>query len=575
MNTTYTRPTSTAETHTETYKTTFSGFSIGELEWFKFGVSVGYLALAIGSFLAMSFFITHNMVGTNKPLWDSVNGFNWTIGQNLYLLISLGFAFGFNAFTWFFYQVEQSVRNRAFILAVAVLFPMFCEVGQSMTRAEETRHESATESETFKTMQKRVENAGASKDTGLASLIADSEADKAKAQTALEQCWTKYKGEVSQGQCKRKQEQAIAQAQGRIQSLRQSGIEQINTTSQQLAKDSQTLKDLEHDTTFLQPIVRLLMGLGFPALLASFTIALVIIGSIEVAMSYLGGLLRQIKETLRAKGVEPTPKQAVFQSPFVSALHSTGEVLAGEMAKAQYAQEQLRRKITGESPRPPLSVPPTMKPKQEAPKPAPAPVPPAPVEPVVQVQPEPPASKTEEPKALSQKEAIRILVRLVTYNRDSSTPFTLNEIKRAYAVAKTFEAMPVMDLEKITLAFNNLQQAKNATRTNTDKLHGQSESIRVNTDTEAETVRVYTRTNTDTHTEEKTDYTDKIQQYELVKNSPVGTVCGCPWCGEKFTKKTYNHRFCVSSHKDEFWNAVKPERLEAKEAREKRKKAKT
>ncbi len=79
-------------------------------------------------------------------------------------------------------------------------------------------------------------------------------------------------------------------------------------------------------------------------------------------------------------------------------------------------------------------------------------------------------------------------------------------------------------------------------------------------------VRVNTRTDTDDPciTRTEPDYTEHLKRYAMTETATVGEGIGCPWCGIQFTKKTYNHRFCCPAHKDEFWNAVKPERLEAK-----------
>lgn len=452
----------------------FVGFPVDELEWYKRGVGIGYLALAVASFVAMAFFITHNMLGTDKPIFDRVNGLNWSIGQLIYAFISLGFAFGFNAFTWFFYQIQPNMKERVFVLVVAVAFPMFTEVGQSMTRAEQTRHESATTSETFKTMQKRVETAGTGgADTALASLVASATAEKAKAQTAFGQC-SRFESEKSRQQCQRKQQQAIAQAGGKVEALQQTGEQAKSTASNQLKQDSQTLKELEGDNGYLQPIVKLLMGLGLPALIASFAIAFVIIGAIEVAMSYLGGLLRQIKEAMRLQGAEvssPRVKARMMEtSPLVSALHGAGESWAVEMGKAHTASEQLRRKVTGEQPRP--------TPAHTAP------------------------ADTDEQR------------RTVT----DSKPYTDGNGAGASPCKYT---------------------------------DGQ---------------RRFTRGETG-NTDSQPDYTDNLKRYEQAKNATVGAVCGCPWCGESFTKKTYNHRFCRPAHKDDFWNAVDPARLKVKEAK--------
>lgn len=409
----------------------FLSFPVNELEWFRRGAGFGYLILALASFVAMSFFITHNMIGTEKPIWDSVTGFNWSIGQMIYAGVSLAFAFGFNVFTWFFYQVEPSAKERAWVLAVAVAFPMFAEIGQSMTRAEQTRHESAIHSESFKTMQKRVENGGnTGVDTALASLVASATADKAKAETALSQCG-RYQSEQSRQKCQRKQEQAIASAKGKIESYQMTGVQAQGVASSQLSSDTQTLKALEGDTDFLQPIVRLLMGFGLPALLASFFVSFSIIGAIEVSMSYLGGLLRQIKEAMRAKGADisvSSVKARMMESPIISALHSTGEVIAEEMGKAHTANETLRRKVSGEN------------------KPRPTPQPSADGG---QYQPRP---------ALTVKEALDRVLAVVTKGRKKGEIFSIQEVEKAFEVVSTFEGaerVPALDLQKITAWLNS------------------------------------------------------------------------------------------------------------------------
>lgn len=414
----------------------FLSFPVNELEWFRRGAGFGYLILALASFVAMSFFITHNMIGTEKPIWDSVTGFNWTIGQMIYAGVSLAFAFGFNVFTWFFYQVEPSAKERAWVLVVAVAFPMFAEIGQSMTRAEQTRHESAIHSESFKTMQKRVENGGnTGVDTALASLVASATADKAKAETALSQCVTRYKGEQSRQQCQRKQEQAIASARGKIESYQMTGVQAQGVASSQLSSDTQTLKALEGDTDFLQPIVRLLMGFGLPALLASFFVSFSIIGAIEVSMSYLGGLLRQIKEAMRAKGADisvSSVKARMMESPIVSALHSTGEVIAEEMGKAHTANERLRRKVSGE----------------DKPRPTPSPSAPANKE----------SQTTDKRRKLTAKETLERIIKLVMKGRPKGQAVTLDEVKTAFAVVQKMEGVervPALDLEQVTAWFHS------------------------------------------------------------------------------------------------------------------------
>ena len=55
---------------------------------------------------------------------------------------------------------------------------------------------------------------------------------------------------------------------------------------------------------------------------------------------------------------------------------------------------------------------------------------------------------------------------------------------------------------------------------------------------------------------------NKLMQRRYNENEMVkaGELANCPFCESEFTKKTYNHRFCQQACRDEYWNAVKPER---------------
>lgn len=443
----------------------FLSYPVDELEGFRRMAGFGYLVLAIASFVAMSFFIVHNLLGTEKPIYDSIHGFNWTFGQVMYAFVGVSFSFGFVVFTWFFYQTQHNLKARLFILLVAVLFPMFAEVGQMMNRMEDTRQEQATQSETFKTIQKRVENTGNSgTDTAFAPLIASAHAEKAEAETALAQCVTKYKGEKSRNDCKRKQEQAIAKAQSKIEAYEQEKSRAKTADSSQLAQDTKTLQQLENDEGFLQPIVKLLMGLGLPALLASFTVSLIIIGSIEVAMSFLGGLVRDIKEAMRALGAEvssPRVKARLRESPIVSSLHATGEVIGAEMMKAQQAMSGQNRPTPSPTPTTPHNPTPSA-------QPAPAPADPPNLresggfkqsEEQREMVDRLARGETYQPRhALTVKEALERVLALVTKDKPKGEKFTALEVKKAYEAVRTLEGesrIPELDLAKITVWLNS------------------------------------------------------------------------------------------------------------------------
>lgn len=44
--------------------------------------------------------------------------------------------------------------------------------------------------------------------------------------------------------------------------------------------------------------------------------------------------------------------------------------------------------------------------------------------------------------------------------------------------------------------------------------------------------------------------------YKLNKKAKIGTkiVCAGPKCSNRFIKKSYQHCFCCTKHKDQFWN---------------------
>ncbi len=52
--------------------------------------------------------------------------------------------------------------------------------------------------------------------------------------------------------------------------------------------------------------------------------------------------------------------------------------------------------------------------------------------------------------------------------------------------------------------------------------------------------------------------------YKKACAAPKGKEINCPWCATTFTKTRSNHRFCLPNHRDEYWNALKPERVKAK-----------
>ena len=44
--------------------------------------------------------------------------------------------------------------------------------------------------------------------------------------------------------------------------------------------------------------------------------------------------------------------------------------------------------------------------------------------------------------------------------------------------------------------------------------------------------------------------------YEDASNAKTGDKIICPFCGKDLVKKSYQHKFCCTKHKDKYWNII-------------------
>lgn len=51
-------------------------------------------------------------------------------------------------------------------------------------------------------------------------------------------------------------------------------------------------------------------------------------------------------------------------------------------------------------------------------------------------------------------------------------------------------------------------------------------------------------------------------RYQQAKHAKAGDTIHCPFCEISFEKKTHNQTFCQRACKDDYWNTIKPERLQ-------------
>lgn len=55
---------------------------------------------------------------------------------------------------------------------------------------------------------------------------------------------------------------------------------------------------------------------------------------------------------------------------------------------------------------------------------------------------------------------------------------------------------------------------------------------------------------------------DMLDRYVAAKAAKVGTQILCPCCGKRLTKRSYQHKFCNTRCKDQYWNTVDDTRRE-------------
>ena len=52
----------------------------------------------------------------------------------------------------------------------------------------------------------------------------------------------------------------------------------------------------------------------------------------------------------------------------------------------------------------------------------------------------------------------------------------------------------------------------------------------------------------------KQPFSTKQLRFKVAQDAPVGSRIRCPWCNCRQTKRSYQHKFCSTKHKDMYWN---------------------
>lgn len=317
-----------------------------------------------GSFAALATFIVERMAGTNATIWD------WTAGQYLYGGIGLVFAFAFSMFVYGFYLSEYTIKKRLFMFLVVVSFPLFAEVSQTMYRGEEATIARSQASPEFLAAQKALDRmAGANPTAVHTDGLVAAQGDKARHQAELAAC-ARYSSPVRRAKCERYEQGKIAEADGRLSGYNTASTAAATAHKADIHSTIIKIGELGNNQQHAHAMVKMLMQVfGWSLLIASLVMAILIIGSIETALSWLGGQVKDYQKAMRARGLEigsqkhdvvrfqhdtgnPAP---VSTSAPVTSLHGLAKAvgqavqdapvtIGNEMMMAQAAREQLNAK---------------------------------------------------------------------------------------------------------------------------------------------------------------------------------------------------------------------------------------
>jgi hypothetical protein len=321
-----------------------------------------------GSFAALAMFIVERMAGTNEQIWY------WTSGQYLNGGIGLIFAFSFSAFVYGFYLTDYTIRARLFIFSVAVIFPLFAEVSQTMHRGGESTRAVSQSSPEFKAAQQALAAmTNANPNASSASAVAAAAGAKAKHEAELKAC-ARYESETRRDKCRRYETAKIAEADGNMAGYSATGNAALAANQQGITQMITTVGQLGNNAEHSHEMVKFFMEIGMSALVAALIMSILIIGSIEAGLAWLGDHVKQYQKAMRARGLEiGNQKKAVISfnsadnSPALSApmtaltttanaakqtvaeyaekfeqgLKASPEIIATEYARADYANKQV------------------------------------------------------------------------------------------------------------------------------------------------------------------------------------------------------------------------------------------
>ena len=251
-----------------------------------------------GSFAALAMFIIERMAGTDAQIWE------WTAGQMLNGGIGFVFAFVFSAFVYGFYLTDYSIKKRLFVFLVAVSFPLFAEVSQTMHRGEESTISKSQSSPEFIAAQKALATMTGTNPTVTQSAgIAEALGEKAKHGAELANC-TRYTSPARVQKCQRYERTKIAEADGKAAGYNVASTAASSAHHEGLQATIKQIGELGNNENHAHAMVKLLMSFGMSLLWASLVMAILIIGSIEAALAWLGGNVKDFQNAMRARGLE-------------------------------------------------------------------------------------------------------------------------------------------------------------------------------------------------------------------------------------------------------------------------------
>jgi hypothetical protein len=538
-----------------------------------------------GSFTALAIFIIERMSGTDAQIWD------YTSGQALNSLVGLIFAFAFSAFVYGFYLTDYSIKQRLFVFTVAVIFPLFAEVSQTMNRGEESQKAGSQASPEFLAAQAAFATmTGANPAAGNAGAIAAAAGEKAKHEAELKAC-SRYTVATKREKCQRYEQGKIAEADGKAQGYTASSNAALTAHQGNLTNMIGTIQTLGNNANHAHSMVKLFMELGISLLVASLIMATLIIGSIETALAWLGDHVKNHQKAMRARGLEignqkkavvkayrsdssPTPlnesapmtaltntanaaKQTVaeYATKIEEGLKASPEIIATEYARANAGNNRLMEDAGNIAGKLGAKLDDALNAANR------------------KDYPQTILYPNAEGKSPEDYSIIKRVDKSPTLSGENTVKYLAPRMsveETVKAIQSSVKVSGATSPEAIQAAvFDGFAALHNPAPLSDDVLNRMAGKLADKATLHAPHARVEAEHAENTqpvlhapHARVGGLEVGSIEAYEAADSAKVGSSVGCPQCGTEFTKRNQQHRFCCKEHRFAWHNDQDPKRKE-------------